>query len=51
MKHLNFRNEITIAEIIDQWSGLAHILAQLIEKYASKLNMDNLASKVAINES
>lgn len=26
----------------DEWSGLASLLAELIEKHASELNLDNL---------
>ncbi len=30
------------AQMVDEWSGLADLLANLIEKYASDLDIDNL---------
>lgn len=47
---LDLSSRSFIAEIIDQWSGLANLLAELIEKYADKLYLDSLPSKVVFTE-
>ena len=33
--------------MIDEWSGLADLLAAMIEKYASELDLDELPDPVA----
>ncbi len=35
--------------MVDKWSGLAELLANLIEKYASDLDIDNMSNTETTN--
>jgi hypothetical protein len=48
MKELNTLQIETENTLVDEWSGLASLLANLIEKYASELDIDALPDPPAI---
>jgi hypothetical protein len=48
MKELNTLQIETENTLVDEWSGLASLLANLIEKYASELDIDTLPDPPAM---
>jgi hypothetical protein len=48
MKELNTLHIETENTLVDEWSGLASLLANLIEKYASELDIDTLPDPPAM---